>query len=105
MLKEPILSDDLIIRLVQAQHEHDKKLDLMEEIGIDLEVLRLDILTISLDSMGVPPEDEFDDDLLRDWIFTLYNQIVREGSCEEIQEFLAQVRDGLTERGLKIDRA
>lgn len=91
--------DDVLIRLLQAKFEQDKKLDLIEEAGVNLQALRIDLLTIVLDALGVPPEDGPGDEYDRDWIWQLYVEIVEQGSCEEIQEFLARVRGGLQEHG------
>lgn len=100
MVKDTVLSDDLLIRLIQVHYEHNQKIDAMEKVGIKLDALRIDVLTIALDGMGIPPEDQLDDDLVRDWIYVHYVDIVENGSFEEIQQFLVQVRHGLRERGL-----
>ena len=102
MLTDLIFSDDLFVRLLQAKYEQDRRFDIIEQSGVNLEALRIDLLTIVLDAMGVPPEDQNDYSVNRDWIWMLYAEIVvnGNGSCEEIQSFLTTVRAGLKERGL-----
>src|SRR5690606_30149621 len=141
MLTTPIFSDDILIRLLQAKHQQDTKFSQIEACGLNLDPLRIDLLTIALDAMGLPPEDSGKDyvywtnepeadereegveeiwaedtsaagyspvggdsptdddgvDTDRDWIWDLYAELVREGSCEEVQAFLAAVRNGCQE--------
>jgi hypothetical protein len=45
------------VRLLELETEHDEKIDKLETSGIEADPLRVDLLEVALDMLGVPPDN------------------------------------------------
>jgi hypothetical protein len=65
---EPALPRVLLARLLEREAEHTRLLDGLQKFGLNVDVMRLDLLEVVLDAIGIDRDSETAANAYRHWI-------------------------------------
>ena len=80
------MSDDLLVRLLQLQHQNVVVVDAVERLFASADLLHLDILSVVLDALGAPSET------VEESYCDRFAAVVVDGTDRECRAFLDWVR-------------
>jgi hypothetical protein len=93
------MTDEILIKLLQLQFNHNKKISEVMEHRIDLSSLSINTLDIVLDTLGIATweEDAVSDEnnpdpFGRQWCWGTYDEMISEGTEEEFRALLDVIR-------------
>ncbi|MBN1889174.1 MAG: hypothetical protein JW850_14370 [Thermoflexales bacterium] len=97
------MNDEILVRLLLIEAEHDEKLKQHEE-AINDEYWNIDLIEVVLDAIGVPADNSvelkmnFDhpDFFCRDWFYHKWGDIKDAGATREaVEDYLAKIKQAV----------